>query len=126
MSKYRYRNDRSTRHNRDTFDTVLPKLGRIRYVKGYRYFGRYNTSHEAVLVVGEKGSARFGGVLWGYSGEGPRGLHELLLKLGVDAEGAAKIAFETKRRDVLGEDWRLTPGFTLATPGIGHHHLKAA
>lgn len=55
-------------------------MGKIKYIKGYRYRGRYGASHEAVLVVGEKGSIRFGGLLWGYSGEGPRGLHELFVQ----------------------------------------------
>ena len=37
------------------------KLGIILSVKGYRYFGRYGTTHEAVMVKGTKGTARFGG-----------------------------------------------------------------
>jgi len=106
-TKYRYRNDQSTHHNEQAFDKVLPKLGKLRYVKGYRYFGRYNTTHEAVLVVGEHGSARFGGLLWGYTGQGPHGTHNLLQKLGVTNDKAKVIAFQTPRLDSLGEDWRL-------------------
>ena len=114
--RYRYRNDRSTAHNRRAFDKILARIGRVKYVKGYRYFGRYNTTHEAVLVVGEKGKARFGGLLWGYSGEGPRGLHELLTKLGVSASKASEIAFQTPRLNQIGEDWRLTATWEF-TPG---------
>jgi hypothetical protein len=104
---YRYRNDRSTLHNRDAFDRILPKLGRIKEVRGYRYLGRYQAYHEAVLVKGTKGSARFGGLLWGYGGEGPRGLVELLVKLGVHRERAEAIAFRTPRHDYNkpGSDW---------------------
>jgi len=102
---YRYRNDRSTHANVSKFDFVLPKLGKIKYVKGYRYFGKYHTSHEAVLVVGENGKARFGGLLWGYGGEGPNGLATLLHKLNVPE--AFKFATTTPRLNVLGEDWRI-------------------
>ena len=116
--KYRYRNDQSTHRNEVKFDVVLPKLGRIKYVKGYRYFGRYHTSHEAVLVVGENGSARFGGLNWGYGGQGPRGLHGLLLKLGVPAAQAWEVAFQTPRLKQLGEDWRVSLVWTLKTAEI--------
>jgi len=102
----RLRYDYSTKMCRDRFARI-EKLGKIKLVRGYRYFGRYNTSHEAVLVVGENGTARFGGLLWGYGGEGPRGLQELLLKLNVPAAQAEAIAFSTPRKDEIGEDWRL-------------------
>ena len=99
----RLRYDYSTKMCRDRFARI-EKLGKIKLVRGYRYFGRYNTSHEAVLVVGENGTARFGGLLWGYGGEGPRGLQELLLKLNVPAAQAEAIAFSTPRKDEIGED----------------------
>jgi len=102
----RLRYDYSTKMCQDRFGRI-EKLGKIKLVRGYRYFGRYNTSHEAVLVVGENGTARFGGLLWGYGGEGPRGLRELLLKLNVPKEQAESIAFNTPRKDEVGEDWRL-------------------
>lgn len=121
---YRSRNDRSTRHNRDSFDRI-ERLGRIKYVKGYRYFGRYQTSHEAVLVVGEHGSIRFGGLLWGYIGEGPRGLRELLVKIGVPEQAADNIAFNTPRLNTLGEDWRLVPAWEFTRQGR-RFHAKAA
>lgn len=94
----RMRYDHSTAKCRDRFPKI-EKLGKLRYIKGYRYFGRYQTNHEAVLVRGENGSVRFGGLLWGYSGEGPRGLLELLLKLGLEKDKAEVIAFHTKREN---------------------------
>jgi len=102
----RLRYDYSTKMCRDRFNKI-EKLGKISLVRGYRYFGRYNTNHEAVLVVGEHGTARFGGLLWGYAGEGPRGLMELLLKLHVPNDKAIDIAFNTPRLGMVGEDWRL-------------------
>jgi len=120
----RLRYDSSTKHNRDRFARIK-RIGKIKYVKGYRYFGRYQTSHEAVLVVGEKGSIRFGGLLWGYGGEGPRGLHELLLLLGVPRASADNIAFKTERKSVLGEDWRLVPAWEFHRDGR-RFHAKAA
>lgn len=109
--KYRYRNDRSTRQCRDRFDKIA-RLGTILYVKGYRYHGRYDTDHEAVLVVGTEGSARFGGLLWGYQGEGPRGTRELLILLGLSANQSEDIAYYTPRLFEVGEDWR----YTFSTP----------
>lgn len=110
----RLRYDLPTLHCRARFHRALKKIGKVLYVKGYRYFGRYHTSHEAVLVRGEKGSVRFGGLLWGYGGEGPRGTHELLTLLGVPADRAWEVAFQTPRLNQLGEDWRLTLGWTLS------------
>lgn len=104
---YRYRNDRSTQANINVFDKVLPKLGKIICIRGYRYKGRYDALHEAVVVRGENGYARFGGLLWGYSGEGPRGLRQLLLKLGVNPDMADNLPFQTKRLNKIGEDWRI-------------------
>ena len=62
----------------------LPKIGTPRYVRGYIYLGTHNTTHIGVLVRGDKGSIRFGGFAWGYSGEGPRGLAKLFEKLGIE------------------------------------------
>lgn len=104
----RLRYDYSTRMCRDRFERIA-RIGKIKYVKGYRYFGRYSTTHEAVLLVGEFGTIRFGGFCWGYSGEGPRGLFDLLIRVGVPAEKANELAFKTPRKHVVGEDWRYTP-----------------
>ena len=101
----RLRYDYSTAMCEARFDKVK-KLGKLRYVKGYRYFGRYYTTHEAVLVVGEHGSVRFGGLLWGYFGQGPRGLRSLLMNIGLTKEVAEEISFGSDRLSELGEDWR--------------------
>jgi hypothetical protein len=115
---YRYRNDRSTAHNRRVFEAILQRLGRIIYIKGYRYRGRYQMTHEAVLVRGENGTARFGGLLWGFIGDGPRGLHELLLKAGVPELQAWAVAFNTPRQQTPGQDWRLSSVWELANAHV--------
>lgn len=106
---YRYRyHGGTTRGARDRFDRILPKLGRILSVKGYRYRGRYGAQWEAVLVRGTKGTARFSGLLWGYGGEGPHGTQELLVKLGLSRSLADQIAFHTVRAyPENGADWVL-------------------
>lgn len=87
---------------------AIAKLGRIKSIRGYRYIGRYNVDHEAVLVRGENGTARFEGVLWGYYGEGPAGLVQLLERCGVDKERARLVAYSTHRRcPTIGTDWTL-------------------
>lgn len=88
---------------------MLAKLGHITYVKAYRYFGRYGTNHEAIMVKGENGTARFNGLCWGYGGEGPSGTCELLLKLGLTVAEAQMMAYNKPRRDFnqLGVDWEI-------------------
>lgn len=104
----RYRYEGGTTHGAETrFDKVIAKLGTITEIRAYRYIGRYDTDHEAILVRGTNGTARFSGLLWGYSGQGPRGTHALLLKLGVDPALAWKLAFQTPRQKIIGTDWRL-------------------
>ena len=104
--RLRYNQD-CTRNALDRMDKVIAKLGQITKIRGYRYFGRYNTTHEAVMLYGTKGTARLSGVLWGYSGEGSRGLVKLLTKLGLDQANAELIAFNTPRRNDLGNDWSI-------------------
>lgn len=87
----------------------LPKVGKVRYVKGYRFMGKYGTDHEAVLVRGEHGSLRFSGFLWGYGGAGPNGLVQLLKAIGLPVAAAQLLAYRLPRRiPAIGEDWRLT------------------
>lgn len=106
MNKYRYRwNGGTTYGALKRIDRALAKIGKVRYVKGYRYRGRYNAVHEGVLIKGTEGSARFSGFCWGYGGEGPRGLVLLLMKLGIHKERAELIAFGTRRFDGPGMDW---------------------
>lgn len=107
---YRYRDHAgSTRRSLDRLKH-LSKLGKFLYVRGYVYFGRYGVKHSAVLVRGRNGTARFDGFSWGYGGEGPRGLVQLLEALGVPKILRDEIAF-TKVPwdgwDTIGEKWRL-------------------
>jgi len=105
---YRYRWDGASSGARKRFERLVKRLGHIKYVRGYRWQGRWG-KREGVLLVGENGSARFQGVCWGYSGEGPRTLINLLIELGVSLELANAIGYEAKRGDDVGDDWRLTP-----------------
>jgi hypothetical protein len=95
---YRYRwNGGTTAGARERFDRVLAKIGSVRSVTGYRFVGRFQTQHEAVLVRGENGTARFRGLLWGYGGDAPKATVELLVKLGIHRERAEHIVFNTER-----------------------------
>ena len=110
MLRYRDHSGGITHKSLSRLDSVLPKLGRIISVKGYRYksvVGGYETWREAVMVRGTNGTARFEGLLWGYPGEGPRGLRSLLTRLGVSPSKADTVAFYTCREHKLGTDWTL-------------------
>ena len=67
------------------------KLGKVRFVRGYRYKGRHGVCHMGVMVHGENGTVRFGGFAWGYCGEGPRGLNQLFRHLGVNLNAMSHI-----------------------------------
>ena len=116
--EYRYRNDRSTRSNIEVFDRVLNKLGRIKTVRAVVYRNKYRVETETILVRGENGYARFGGLNWGYSGEGPRGTQQLLKKLGVNQEIANFLCFNETTFE-LGEVWKITFNNNIAT--VEHH-----
>lgn len=118
--QYRYRYNGGTTHGAEKrFDKIIAKLGTITEIRGYRYIGRYGVT-EAVLIRGTNGTARFSGLLWGYGGQGPRGTHALLLKLGVETNLAWKIAFQIPRQTQVGNDWSLllpaTPAELLCVP----------
>jgi hypothetical protein len=57
------------------------------------------------MIKGEKGSLRINSFCWGYGGEGPRGLVQLLIALGLSDSTAKSIAFDTIRKDDVGTDW---------------------
>lgn len=81
---YRYRdNSGTTRKSLERAKLHLSKIGTPLYIRGYIYHGRYDTNHVGVMVHGTKGTARFSGFAWGYSGEGVRGLREFLTMLNV-------------------------------------------
>jgi hypothetical protein len=97
--RYRYRFCNCSSKVMPAAKRHLWKLGTLISIQGYRYHGRYCTDHEAVLIRGTKGTARMSGVCWGYGGEGPHALRDLLLLLGVDKATADKTAFTTPRSD---------------------------
>ena len=126
---YRYRDHSGgITHRSISRFSHLVKLGKIKKVKGYRFestrkYTGYNPIHsmrECVMVYGEKGTARFEGLLWGYGGEGPRGLVALLKKIGFSQSVAEYISFHTKRLETPGVDWTLEildPGVQVLTLG---------
>lgn len=76
--KYRYRDPQgSTRFSLDAMSKHLAKVGKLIDIKGYVSDAK-GYKRVFVMVRGEYGSARFMGFSWGYSGEGPRGLKQLL------------------------------------------------
>lgn len=109
----RYRCDvGSTREARQRFHNVA-RLGDIFYVSGVRYRARCNygmVTAEVVRVKGHYGTARFRGLCWGYSGEGPRGLRDLLQFIGLTSNIAETVAFDAPRQDKPGTDWEIIIG----------------
>jgi len=106
---YRYR-DHSGGVTRPSLTRVarnLHKIGQPYLVRGYRWMGKHNVDWEGIMVKGDQGTARFEGFLWGYGGEGPRGLVQLLIRLGVKKPDAERIAFRTPRLNAIGTDWEL-------------------
>jgi hypothetical protein len=102
MKRLRYRWD----NIKDRLDDVLAKIGPITSVRGYRYFGYFQTQHEAVLVKGQNGSVRITGILWGFNGEHSRPTVTLLERLGIHKERAEHIVFNSERSyPHLGVDW---------------------
>ena len=116
--EYRYRDNSCgvTRISLERMRKHLRKIGRPQVVRAYRFRSKRQyrlaqlqqyteVTREAVLVKGTRGTARFEGFCWGYGGEGPRGLRNLLLMLGVPVGVAMQIAFEKQRKDECGTDW---------------------
>ena len=105
----RYRdNSGTTRESIERFNKHIDRLGKIISVKGYRYRGRYNAIHEAVMVKGENGSIRLDGLCWGYCGTGPAGLNTILRALGVSSLQAEVTSHDVERGyPKLGTDWIL-------------------
>jgi len=116
---YRYRQQGTTGDALRAMPSVLSRIGTPLSVQGYRYFGRWNRFHDAVLLRGTDGTARFSALSWGYGGEGPRGLVELLVRLGIHRERAENVAFQSRRYDDPGLDWfvRFLPNNRLLVLG---------
>lgn len=109
---YRYRdNSDCTRLSTDRASKHLSQIGSIIRVEGKRWRGKYGDG-EAIMVTGSLGTMRLSGFLWGYAGEGPRGLVAFLKVLGVPEPLAKRTAFETHRLEDTGVDWTLTHGVT--------------
>jgi hypothetical protein len=120
MAKLRYRDHSGgvTYKSLKAANRNLYKLDTVTEIRGYRYTSAsnntYTTQHEAVLVKGPKGSMRFEGMLWSYSGEGPRGLVKLLEACGLNRYAAQAIAFNTPRKSEDGVDF--TVKFPVPVP----------
>ena len=85
---YRYRGkDGGTREGLRAFRKHHHKIGEPTEVRGYTviaWCGFLGVSpYVRVTVRGKNGTLRLGGFQWGYSGEGPRGLEEILYCLGI-------------------------------------------
>lgn len=123
MARYRYRYEGARSHEIDGESgdkrlSKIDKLGKLLSIKGYRFIStrsymwegerRYTiTDYERILVRGEHGTARFSGVCWSYSGQGPRATIALLVKCGVPKDTAQAIAFGATRHSTPGVDWEL-------------------
>lgn len=108
MIRYR-ENAGYTKRSIDRFTKHIGRLGKLSYVKGYRYRGRYQAIHEGVLIKGENGTIRLSGLCWGYGGEGPHGLKTVLMALGVAEPIAHTTAFHTARLwPTIEESWRIS------------------
>ena len=112
---YRYRDGAGcTRISLERVEKHLAKIGQVVEIQGKRWSGKYR-HQEGVLVKGVNGTCRFTGFNHGYSGEGPRGLVQLLVRLGIDQQVAETVAFRTPRHDQDGIDWKITfPGGDVA------------
>lgn len=109
----------------------IDRLGKIQKIIGYRYLARvklesswYRIKREAVKVIGENGFAVFSGFCWGYGGEGPSGLHKLLLKCGIHEAIATHVAYRKTRYQDCGIDWELE--ISDKEIAITTNHRKAA
>src|SRR5262252_11104704 len=108
-SQYRYRCEQgTTRQARPRF-AKCSRLGNILSIEGRRYRSN-GITHERVFVTGTHGTARFDGLCWGYAGEGPRGLRDLLMFLGLIDFLAESVAFTAPRTERLGTDWSIKLG----------------
>lgn len=106
-------------------ERVIPQLGRIRWILATRFTTTQTSrwrengvvrksepltiDREYLYVYGDKGYARFNGVCWGYSGEGPRTVYKILTMCGLDNATAMRLAFESRRLNEDGMSWEWKP-----------------
>jgi hypothetical protein len=111
--RYRDRSGGVTNKSLRAAKRNLAKLGEVTEIQGYRFtstrkpkgFGAYTTQHECLRLSGPRGTHRYEGVLWGYYGEGPRGLVQILEACGLNVQAAEDIAFNTPRGNKNGTDF---------------------
>lgn len=99
--RYRY-NGGTTRRAIKYSLKHIPRLGDIKEVRATRVGWR-----EYITFIGSLGSVRILGFSWGYSGEGPRGLCEVLTKIGVFCKIAEYVSKGCARAHCPGTDWKL-------------------
>lgn len=131
----RYRSPVTSSHRTIPYFKHVARLGRITSIRGYRYNATVKsegnplrlTGCERVMVYGENGSARFAGVCWGYGGESPHALRDLLMACGFHQEQADTYAFGLHRSDKPGTDWLINVNGDGTTVLVkGHYGYKAA
>jgi hypothetical protein len=110
------------------------RIGNIVKVEAVRYTAmfkgetsKFPITNEVIRVTGTHGTVRLMGLCHGYGGEGPRGLKDLLLFLGLKQQQAELVAFKIPRLQVNGIDWKLeftaddgTKYVTLTCPNPEH------
>ncbi len=135
MRLVNYANIGGTNAARKKFHRVS-EMGGITSIIGRRYkgyhpsgsgVGKIAITHEVVEINGWHKSFRFGGILWGYSGEGPRSLCDLLQFCGFNKTHAEQIS-QFRRLDVIGTDWSIDylskPGHVAVVHSSGASHWK--
>lgn len=107
----RYRCNAGTTQKAIAKISNVKKIGQVYRIIGKRYVVHlkegYSSTREVVYLYGEKGTARFLGFLWGYHGEGPRGLIRLLKYLGLNNTLTESVPFHFKRGQNVGIDWEI-------------------
>lgn len=127
----------------DKISSRLKNISRLKgplHIIGKRYLAtvkssdgtRYPTTRERIVVVGNNGTCRFGGVCWGYGGAGPHAAVEVLVACGIDRMKAEKFLFRVGLRlgdEQLGADWHILAndptsmeGFTRYLPKPENHY----
>lgn len=101
----RYR-DKSgtTRRSINAAKKHLSRIGELKRIVGSVNQSKYGLK-SGVTFHGTNGSARFGGLSWGYGGEGPHGLIEVMILAGVPKHIAESITFDSKWNFTKGIKW---------------------
>jgi hypothetical protein len=90
--KYRYRDGGGvTKKSLEAFDKHISKVGTVKSIKGYLYKGKDSIKQIAVMITGDLGSVRLGGLSWGYNGEGCRGTRAIFAKLNVPQDETERV-----------------------------------